>query len=301
MKKLFSPSSHYLYLSIFRVYLAVHVLQKLFFFAGHTDMLFGADSFARQYGGKLFPVIGLDLDFVRSHYWYFLVPFYIVTFFVLFGIGRNFSIFLMYFFLEIFQRLNNFILNGGDNLLKFLILYMIFADSFRYLTIYKSKAPIRDSGTANLLTNLSVLSVKIHLCLIYFISGIFKLNSKLWFSGVATYYTMLNERFEGTSWNKHIVQNGFFVTVSTYFVMLWEVFFPFLVNTKKLRLFTLITGVFMHAGIFIFMMIYDFEVLFVACYGFFYSDEELIKYFGKAKSFCMKIYNNLFLPTRKAG
>lgn len=290
MKKLFAPSNHYLYLALFRVYLALHVLQKLFFFIGHSDLLFGNSSFVKQYNTPFFALFGLHIDFFKTHHGYFLIAFLIVALAVLFGIGRHFSILLMYIFLEIFQRMNHLILNGGDNLLKFLILYMIFADSFRHFTLYKSKkAGLPASETANLLTNLAVLSVKIHLCLIYFISGIFKANTKLWFSGIATYYTLLNERFEGTGFNKHIVQSGLLVSLSTYFVMLWEIFFPFLVNTKKLRLFTLISGIFIHMGIFVFMMIYDFEVLFVACYGFFYSDDELIAAYNKIKSFLARI------------
>lgn len=294
MKQLYLPSKHYFYLACFRIYLALHILQKIFFYMGNTDTLFGNNSFVDRNNDPFFAMMGLGTDFFSTHYLWFLIVFAMAALAVLFGIGRNVSILVLYLLLEIFQRLNHFILNGGDNLLKFLLLYMVFADSFRHLTLFKgTKAPSTINSTGHLLTNLAVVSIKVHLCLVYFISGIFKANTKLWFSGLATYYTFLNERFQGTTWNRYLVQSGFFVTFSTYFVMLWELFFPFLVSVKKLRMFTLISGVLIHIGIFVFMMIYDFEILFVACYGFFYTDEELKTGFERTQK---KLQNIRALP-----
>jgi hypothetical protein len=101
------------------------------------------------------------------------------------------------------------------------------------------------------------------------------MNSKVWFSGVATYYTLNLERFAGTSFNKIIVQNGFFVTIATYVTVLWETFFPALIWNKKARIPLLALGVMMHMGIYFMMMIHDFEILFIATYGFFFTDKEL--------------------------
>ncbi|MCS3530806.1 hypothetical protein [Chryseobacterium sp. JUb7] len=113
--------------------------------------------------------------------------------------------------------------------------------------------------------------------MIYLVSALFKFNAKVWFSGVATYYTLQIERFKGTELNNVLANNGIFVTFSTYITLLWELVFPFLVWHKTGKYVVFAIGIAIHLGIYIFMMIHDFEILFMMCYGFFITDEELKK------------------------
>jgi len=84
------------------------------------------------------------------------------------------------------------------------------------------------------------------------------------------------------------------VTLGTYFTLAFELLFPILIWYKKHRLWLLISGVFLHLGIYVTMMIFDFEIYFVAIYGFFISNafwlmakdrigERLDSVFGKRK------------------
>ena len=123
-----------------------------------------------------------------------------------------------------------------------------------------------------------------HLCLIYFISAIHKIHADVWFNGVATYYTFASERFGGTKYNKYLVQSGVFVTVTTYFTLLWELSFCFLVWVKKVRIYLLLGGALLHLGIYVFMMIHDFQILYIMVYGFFFTDDELKSYYNKFKA-----------------
>lgn len=275
-------SQHTIYLSIFRVYLALHLIQKIIFLYPNNDILFsqGILNLNAGYGTSIiFQLINHNISLLFT-------VIILISLLVLFGIGRNISMILFYISIEILQHGNGYLLNGGDNLLKFLALYMCLTDSYRHLCINKRKS--KASTYENILTNIGVLYIICHLCLIYIVSGLFKANAKVWFSGVSTYYILLLDRFKGTRFNETLALNGWLVTTITYFVMLWEIYFPFLVYIKKTRYFALISGVLIHLGIFIFMMLYDFELLFIACYGFFFKNVAFQNL--KSKIFSIKVY-----------
>jgi hypothetical protein len=100
------------------------------------------------------------------------------------------------------------------------------------------------------------------------------MHSDVWYNGVASYYTLNLERFRGTSVNSYIANNGYIVTISTYGVLLLELVFPFLIWFKKPRFFLIVGGILMHLFILIFMMIFDFELIFISIYGLFISKPE---------------------------
>ncbi|WP_340203483.1 hypothetical protein [Ascidiimonas sp. W6] len=274
-------STYYKYLAFFRVFLALHILKKYLFYFPVINEVLGEDALVGKTSDYLLHFFNIS----NSHATIVLTMLLVTAILMLFGIGKNITIIVVYVLVEIAQRLNGYILNGGDNFMKFLLIYMIFANSFTRLTLFKSSEECKPNTISFLLNNLSVLSIKIHLCLVYFISGLFKINSKVWFNGVATYYTLSLERFSGSSINKILVQNGLFVTISTYVTMYWEIFFPALVWQKALKYWMLGIGVLMHVGIYFLMMIHDFEIIFVATYGFFISDAEWIAIGEKLSKF----------------
>jgi len=202
----------------------------------------------------------------------------IVLFFL--GIGRNFVTLILLFLFEILQNLNYLTLNGGDNLLKFILIYYVFTNSFEYFSLQKP-FNILPKKINNILSNLAVLSICFHLCLSYFISSIHKLHTDVWFNGVALYYILNLDRFKGTYLNDILSRNGIFVTVSTYGTIIIELLFPILIWVKKVKPYLIISATFLHLSIYILMMLYDFEILFIMCYGFFFDDVEIKKIYHK--------------------
>lgn len=274
-------SQKYFYLAFFRVALCILILYKLLIWGQFYSILFGNESFIVRGDDFILNILNLNLINITIYYKYILFLTLVFTFLSIFGIFKNISIFFLFLLIELIQRINPLILNGGDNFLKFLLLYLSFANSFQFFVIKKNKI----SYYNNFLTNIAITSIILHLCLIYFVSGLHKLHSKVWFSGVGVYYCFALERFCGTYYNKILIQNGFFVTLSTYSVLFWELFFPFLIGYKKIKNIVLSVGILMHIGIFIFMMIYDFQIIFILCYGFFYTDAERSKLFLSFLSF----------------
>lgn len=270
------PSSM-IYLSLFRLYICFHLFKKVMIFLSSGEVLYGHNTFvSMDLNSRVF---GFPLIFWRENYKLLLFGYIILIVFFLFGIGKHLTALFLFFMVRLVQELSGMVLNGGDNLLTFVMLYLVFANSYDYFTL----TPItfiseRSRRVANFFTNLAIFSILFHLCMVYFFSAVGKTNTSEWYKGVALYYTLVSERFNGTRWNEWLATNGYFVTLGTYFTLLFEFLFPFLVWQRRWRTPFVIAGIGLHLGIYFLMMIHDFEILFIAIYGLLYTDKELIQF-----------------------
>lgn len=270
-----SVNKRRIFWAAFRVYLSFHLINQITGYFFLRDVLFTERSFI--------PLLTQGYTkFLQENIGFFLPVYAALVLAMAFGIGRRFTVIAVFLATKTLQSMNGYILNGGHNFMGFLLLYLCFANSFDYFVLHKSQK--RNEIAANLsnyFTNLATCSVIIHLCLIYFISGLAKAHSEVWYNGNAMYYIWNIERFQGLRLNSILAQNGALVTFVTYSVMLWELYFPALVWLPKVRVPFLLLGVGMHVGIWLSMMIYDFEVLFVITYGVFFQDAAYLRLAGR--------------------
>ena len=184
------------------------------------------------------------------------------------------------------QKMNSSFVNGGDALAKLILIYLIFADSYQYLVLFKQESRDNDKRKfQNLLSNLAALSIMLQLCIAYFSSGVAKIMEPVWWNGEATYYALSMERYIGTPFNKYIVQQRWLDYVTNYGTLLFELLFPILVWVKKMRTPLLLAGIFFHLCIYIFLMIYGFEIVFVLTYGLFLPNKKLLGFAQKCKAY----------------
>lgn len=240
--------------------------------------------------------IYFNSSIIRDNIYLYLSVFILFLLFFLFGIGRNITALIVFIMYDLLQKLCPQILNGGDNFLRFILMYLVFANSFSYFIIEK-KISKKNIALNNFLSNLAGLSICIHFCFIYFISAIHKIHSDVWFNGVATYYTLNIERFKGTSINQTLANNPIFTTVSTYFTWLIELLYPVLVWNNKLKDIMIISSILLHLSIAILMMLYDFQLIFIVVQGFFYYDSFWIPKYRFVLSNANRIYkikNSIF-------
>lgn len=271
---LFSASNRQFYLSAFRVYLACHVLLKIALVMPYYDFAFGIEGL-NPASGSLPIFFFFDQEIIREQCFSIIALLSVLCVLMAFGVGKNAVVFLVFLLVEVLQRSNGFILNGGDNLLKFNLLYLSVCDSFSYLSTGSAqRRRSKESRLSNLLTNLGVASIILHLLLVYFVSAVSKIHSDVWFNGIAVYYIMNLDRFSGSALNSIIGQNEYLVTIGTYGTILLELVFPFAAFHRTLRFPLLFMGILLHLSIFYFMMIHEFQLLFIAHYGFFFSDQE---------------------------
>ncbi len=278
------------YIAVLRIYVSFHIFRNSIVHFGMQDLIMGKDSiFPLYYSNKLI-ILAYD-----NHN---LLLFFMLAICILFafGIGKNITAIILYSTLEIYNNTIPYLLNGGDNFLKFIVLYLIFADSYQYFSISKLNLKNYELRRALIfLTNLATYSILIHLCLIYFISAIEKIHTDEWFNGVAFYYIMNLERFTGTPFNKVLAQNGYIVNIVTYVTMLWELYFPLLVWVKKMRVTVIVMGVIMHVGIMITMMLYDFQLLYIVTLGLFFKNDFYFNFFDKVNNTYIKLRNKYIL------
>lgn len=262
------------YFPVFRVFLSLITIKEIVTKWAYNQLLYTSTSFVSINENSVNNFLDSNFQLFRNNINIFFSIYLILAILLFFGIGRNFTVLLLYLFVEVKQKMCYLTLNGGDTLIKFLFLYLIFAKSYKYFVLKKQES---NGYTGILLSNLAGISICLHLCLAYWVTVFHKVHSDVWFNGVAIYYIFSLERFQGTSLNALIAQNGYLVTFLTYFTILTEMFFPTLVWFKVTRIPSILAGIFLHIGIYIFMMIYDFQLIFLSTYGFFFSNEECIK------------------------
>ncbi len=170
---------------------------------------------------------------------------------------------------------------GMDAMISFMMLYLCISPCgsvFSLDRIIKRRRlgdrlpPVKPLWTATLGLRL----IQVHMCIVYFISGISKLQGTTWWNGSASWLTMNAPLFnEGIDvgwmadprlgeWFWH-----YFCFFATYATLTFEITFPFLIWNRYLRPWMLFGAVMLHGGIAIFMGLGGFgAIMFSGCMAF---------------------------------
>ena len=274
-----------IYLSIFRIFIVALIFNKIYHLWRSQSILLSNQGFF-EHTKSIYTMMGLETTFFLTHSKYFLLAVILTLILVLFGIGRKITLFILFLELAVLQTFVNPVLNGGDNLLYFVLFYLIFTNCYDYFVLNKSNKTANE--LSNFISNLAVYSILIHLSYIYFISALHKIHSDVWFNGTANYYILHLERFQSPLCD-YIMNNGFIITTSTYLTIIFELFFCIMIWLKPFRNIFIFSGILLHLGIFFFMMLYDFEIFFISIYGFFITNTEWKNTLNKLKKIKNKI------------
>lgn len=291
LQKLGSKNYYSFFTSIFRIFICVHLIKDIIFSLPYIPLLYKSTSFLPPVSTNLLEYININPLLIRDNYNVFLFFYLLFICFFFFGIGKYLSAFVLFLLYEIQQRLGYIVLNGGDNLLKFILMYMVFIDSYKYFSITKLQFKNATSKFLGIfISNMAAFSICLHICLAYFLSAWHKIHADVWFNGIATYYTLSLERFRGTKLNPYLAKNEYFVTFSTYFTMLVEIYFPVLIWFKKTKKIISLCAISLHIAIYFFMMIYDFQLIFIMSQGFFFSNKQWICFINKSRRYFKSIF-----------
>jgi len=274
------------YLAFLRVSISLWFLKELCINWSGMDLLYGQSIFIES-EKRIINLLSLGNSFnFRAHYRWLIFPYLGVIVLNMLGVGRRFMAVLLFLMVYVLHTLNTTIINGGDVLARLILFYLIFADSYRYFTIFKQGVLSEENKKLlNLISNLAAFSIMLQLCVGYFALGLNKLIDPLWRSGEATYYALMNERYMGTAYNQWIVQHKWIDYCTNYGVIAFEILFPLFVWFKKTRKPFLFAGILFHLSIYIFMMIYGFQIVFILIYGLFLPNDQLIKFAHKIINF----------------
>ncbi len=267
-------------LTFFRVIICLLIIKNMCFYLPMSSDLFGIDAiFPYQSYIELMRQYHLDflsypfnINYAPQIFLYLII---VLATLYMFGVfGRIIGVFL-FISLIILKFRNGFILDGSDNVIQVILPWLILADNLRYFRLLDSNEnqSFLDKPMQKI-SKIATIGFLVQIACVYFFTAFAKLQGSLWLNGTAVYYTMRVQDFKATDWNIPLTRNFYFVVISTYFTMFWELSFPFLVWFKQTRLWIIFFGILLHIGIFIFMRIDNFSWIMIASYFVFFTNEE---------------------------
>lgn len=250
-----------IYPSLFRVMIGFVLLMDLI-----TTYSAGKILFNPFFNGFL-PEIGIA-SFLAEHYQLFSLVYGMVLVAFILGIGKNLTSFLVFCFHLVVMEMTFPLMTWGDIILKFSLLYFVFVDSFKYLSLRKS------NKNFEFISQLAVLSVVLHLFLIYLNNAYFKILDKDWQQGIAVFYSFSQyPGFQDSFWYS-ILSHKFFANFINYFIIFQQLTFVPLVLWRKSRKWAILFSILIHIIMMFQFGLWKFEIIVILLYGFLLSDHE---------------------------
>lgn len=180
--------------------------------------------------------------------------------------------------------------DGGDNLLRITLIYLLFLRSDPSL-----ERAARGAGEAlspgdrpwqalrNGAHNLAVLTIIAQVCVVYFSSSTAKLQGEMWTHGTAMYYVSQLDWFRSPFGILDIAKHPYAAALLTYGGLFYQLYFPALL-LSRLHLPVSAFGILFHIGIAVLMGIVTFSMVMIGLILFCIRDREWAALQGRARS-----------------
>jgi|GEM_PF-1183373 len=208
-------------------------------------------------------------EFITQNSGFFFLFYGLILILFIFGLFRNLISFLVFCCYLILFHLSYQFVTWGDIMLKFTLLFFVFADSFRYLSLNRTK------GSYSFISVLAVWSIILHVFMVYLNNAYFKLEDRHWQRGFAVYYSFAQYAQFPDSIFHCPVSNSFFSKSIDYFIIFQQLLFVPMVIWKRTRYFMLILALVIHLTMMVQFGLWKFELAVVLQFGFLLNDEEL--------------------------
>ncbi|TGN73921.1 hypothetical protein E5083_24355 [Streptomyces bauhiniae] len=164
------------------------------------------------------------------------------------------------------------LLDGGDNLAYVVIPFLLLTrcyDRFALPTGVAGRLAQRLPGRLRAVSvpfhNLGVLMVATQICMVYVVSGLYKVMGEEWQDGTALFYIMRVAEFELPGWSHLVYENDVLVVLGTYGTVAFLVYFPLGVLVPALRPWAAAASICFHLSIGFFMGLTGFALTMIAC------------------------------------
>ncbi|MET3987103.1 DCC1-like thiol-disulfide oxidoreductase family protein [Streptomyces sp. PvR034] len=164
------------------------------------------------------------------------------------------------------------LLDGGDNLAYLVIPMLLATRCYDRLSLPSGLARrlaervpgvLRSLSTP--LHNLGLLAVAAQLCLVYVVSGLYKVQGRMWQDGTALFYVLRVSEFTLPGVSSLVYENDVLVVVGTYATTLFLVYFPLGILVPRLRPWAAVVSIGFHLSIAVLMGLTGFALTMVAC------------------------------------
>lgn len=164
------------------------------------------------------------------------------------------------------------LLDGGDNLAYLVILMLLLTrcyDRFSFSSGIGKKIVNRLPGQVRAigdpLHNIGVVAIALQVCLVYVVSGLYKVQGQMWQDGTALFYVLRVPEFTFPALSHFVYENDFLVFSGTYVTVLFLVYFPLGILVPALRPWAAVMPIGFHLGIALLMGLTGFALTMVAC------------------------------------
>lgn len=155
------------------------------------------------------------------------------------------------------QERNPFITDGGDNLMRILLIYLVLADTGACWSLDARRRARRPANSESirwqlgtLLHNAALVLVIFQIIVVYEVAGLAKVRGSLWQNGTAIYYVLRDAQF--SPWpelSRLVWQSSLVVNALTWGTVLFQVSFPLLMLRTLSRRLALAAAFGLHSGI----------------------------------------------------
>ncbi|MFE2049751.1 hypothetical protein ACFXAS_14730 [Streptomyces sp. NPDC059459] len=191
---------------------------------------------------------------------------------VLLGVGGRCGLAFHWVLLwSVYQRQPG-LLDGGDNLAYVVIPFLLLTRCYDRFALptglagrFVHRVPGRLRAVSVPFHNLGVLMVAAQICLVYVVSGLYKVMGEEWQDGTALFYVMRVAEFELPGWSHLVYENDLLVVLGTYGTVAFLVYFPLGVLVPALRPWAAAVSIGFHLSIAFFMGLTGFALTMIAC------------------------------------
>lgn len=226
---------------------------------------------------------------------------------VLFIIGyktRLVSIINFIFYFSLLER-NPMISDGGDNILRVCLFYLLFADMSRYFSIDSKKTNQRSNSLktkiTNIFHNIACIATIIQISILYLVSGLYQIIGEMWHNGTAIYYIMQVDQFSRGILTPLISNNTYLIVILTYLAIIIKIAFPFLLFNKYTKYFIVLCIVGFHIGIAYGMGLITFSLTLIVLEFIVLTDQEYKTFYHKYKHIKNKTSQRIKTALLKTG
>jgi hypothetical protein len=172
-------------------------------------------------------------------------------------------------------------MSAAHQVLRTLLFPLLFVDSGRAWSLDAWRRAGTNSSPAVASSPIWPLRlIQIQVCLIYLVTGLWKLMNAAWRDGTAMHYVLQNNQFTRFA----VPVLGLSTTFMTYSVVAWEIGFTFLVLHHVTRKWVLTIGVLMHLGMWLVLELGPFSWIMLASYVAFLDREWMIQKLEKLQT-----------------
>lgn len=173
-----------------------------------------------------------------------------------------------------FHARNPYILTGGDNVGRIVMLFMLFLSTNRYWSLDSHLGWTEErSRWTNIAHHFGFLAILFQMCALYLTSALSKATGELWQNGTAVYYVLRSDVFGHPGIGDFLASHYLTPTILTYAVLGLQLSFAFLVWNRRIRPWLIGALSLMHVGIAIVMGLWRFSFVVIGSLMILVPDE----------------------------